>query len=178
MENRLQTIEGKDKVSHRRRYLQYLHQIALEEGNQAGKGGGPQESLQSTLQRGWYWGSQQFREECLKLVEDRKSDHVNYRSSPLAADQKQKTAQNIIEDGLRISGIARENLKDLKGSHPVKVAIAVALKQQTTLGNPWIAEQLSMKSAGNVSQLARRYRSGDFQLNKEMKQWLKFVKNA
>jgi hypothetical protein len=69
-------------------------------------------------------------------------------------------------------------LLELKGSHPAKVAIAAVLKSKTTVGIIWIAQRLSMKSAGNVSQLVRRYKSGGYSLDTQWQRWINNVKNA
>jgi hypothetical protein len=46
------------------------------------------QSLNSTLQRGWYWGSEAFREKLLDLASDRlqRAKNRNYRSSCQAND--------------------------------------------------------------------------------------------
>jgi len=45
--------------------------------------------------------------------------------------------------------------QDLKGA-PWKVAIAKRLRRETTVGNPWIAERLSMGHRNHVSLLVNR----------------------
>lgn len=55
--------------------------------------------------------------------------------------------------------------------HPAKVAAAMVIKSQTTLGNGWIAARLSMRTAANVSQIARLYRTGEISLPARWKKW-------
>jgi len=62
----------------------------------------------------------------------------------------------------------------LRGSLPIhsggkRLAAAMAIKAHTTLGNGWIAGRLGMRSATNVSQIARLYRSGKLALSGQWK---------
>lgn len=177
--NRLETEAGKDKVAHRRRYLNYLYGVAREEGRHAGKAG-PADAPGDggTPGGGWFWGSQQFREELLERIDDFKPGNVNYRSSPQTSDHSKQCAEGLIACGLEFAQIKEETLPHLKGSHPAKVALAVVLKSQTTVNNIWIAQRLSMKSAGNVSQLVRRFKAADYSLDKKWQRWMSNVKNA
>jgi hypothetical protein len=49
-----------------------------------------------------------------------------------------------------------KELPGLPGSDPRKAVLALALWDQTTVSQSWIAERLCMKSAANVSQILRR----------------------
>jgi putative transposase len=50
-----------------------------------------------------------------------------------------------------------KDLPGLKGSDPRKLALAELLWKRTTVSQEWIAENLSMRSAANVSQQLRRF---------------------
>jgi len=175
---RLETDAGKDKVSDRRRYLNYLYGVAREEGRDAGKAASEGQHVGSTLEGGWFWGSQQFKEELLERIDNFKPANVNYRSSPQMSDYSERSAEALIASGLKYAQVGEEKLPELKGSHPAKVALAIVLKSRTTVNNIWIAQRLSMKSAGNVSQLVRRYKSGGYSLDKQWQRWINNVKNA
>jgi putative transposase len=54
--------------------------------------------------------------------------------------------------------LSHADLDALPGSDARKLAIALLLSKQTGVQQGWIAEQLKMKSAANVSQQLRRLR--------------------
>ncbi len=67
-------------------------------------------------------------------------------------------ARGLLADGLRAVKLERGELAALPGNDPRKVAIAQAIRRQTTVSNGWLAERLAMRSAANVSQILRRPR--------------------
>jgi hypothetical protein len=115
------------------------------------------QSLQSTLHRGWYWGSEQFREYLLKKVDAVAiRRNRNYQSAQIGRDHGQAEAEKIVQQGLERFGLAETDLESLPGSDPRKVSIAGFIHQSTTTPQGWTAERLRMKSAANVSQLLSR----------------------
>jgi putative transposase len=68
-------------------------------------------------------------------------------------------------EGLETAGLAAKNLPDLKGSGPRKLAVAELLWRRTTVSQEWIAENLSMRGAANVSQQLRRMKRGKAKVN-------------
>ena len=116
--------------------------------------------MQSTLRRGWYWGSQDFREKLIKLK--RKSvisgTNRNYRSSRQQRDYVLAEAERSVIEGLAKHGLGEKDLNRPKGSDSRKVSIALEIEQRTSVSMRWIAERLAMKSAGNVSQQLYRTR--------------------
>ena len=58
----------KDDAAGRRAYLKHLEERVVQEGEKAGRGLPEGQSLQSTLQRGWMFGSEAFKEKVLKLA--------------------------------------------------------------------------------------------------------------
>ena len=115
------------------------------------------QSLQSTLHRGWYWGSEQFREYLLKKVDAAAiRRNRNYQSAQMGRDHGQAEAEKIVQQGLERFGLSKTDLELLPGSDPRKVSIAGFIHQSTTTPQGWTAERLQMKSAANVSQLLSR----------------------
>ena len=78
----------------------------------------------------------------------------------------------MIQEGLRAAGLKVEELSRLKGSDPRKVAIARVIWENTTVQMNWIGEELSMKSAYNVSQQLRRGRMISQTLPKNLLRWV------
>ncbi|RYZ82737.1 MAG: hypothetical protein EOP04_21460 [Proteobacteria bacterium] len=68
----------------------------------------------------------------------------------------EKQAERWLEEGLVAAGLVKKDLTDVKGSDPRKLALADLLWKRTTVSQEWIAENLSMRSAANVSQQLRR----------------------
>jgi hypothetical protein len=111
------------------------------------------QSLQSTLHRGWYWGSDQFREYLVKEVDAAAIRRKrNDQSAQMGQDHGQAEAEKIVRRALERFELSESDLKSLPGSDPRKVAIAGFIQQTTTIPQGWTAERLQMKSAANVSQ--------------------------
>ena len=71
-----------------------------------------------------------------------------------------------------------KELRRLPGSDARKVALARLLWEQTTVGQDWIAVQLGMGSAANVSQQIRRAKAEKSRqkLPRELRSFLQSVK--
>ena len=118
-----------------------------------------QQSLQSTLRRGWFWGSEQFREFLLKKADAKAiRRNRNYQSTQMGRDHAQSEAEALVRQGLERFKLSESDLKSLPGSDPRKVAIADSIHKNTTTPLGWTAERLQMKSAANVSQQLSRLR--------------------
>jgi len=61
----------------------------------------------------------------------------------------------------------RDDLRRHRKSHASKIRIAARLRRETIMTLDWIAEQLSMGSAGHVSYLFYRNKSNREQANAE-----------
>jgi hypothetical protein len=148
-----------DSVKGRRQYIRRLEDLAREGINP------PvlveRQSLQSTLHRGWYWGSEPFRDFLLKMVDAAAiRRNRNYQSVQMGRDHAQAEAERIVQEGLQRFGLSESDLKSLPGSDPRKVAIAKTIHENTTILLAWTAKRLQMKSAANVSQQLIRGRTG------------------
>jgi putative transposase len=146
-----------DSAEGRRRYVRRLEEQARQRPN------APQlpehQSLQSTLRRGWYWGSDQFREFLLRKA-DAAAIRRNrtYQSTRMGRDHAQAEAEALVRRGLQRFKLSQSDLGSLPGSDPRKVAIADSIHKSTTTPLGWTAERLQMKSAANVSQQLSRLR--------------------
>jgi len=173
-----------DTVSGRRRFVEQLERRATEEKNEkCGWHEKEGQTLNSTLSRGWYWGSQQFREQLLGLLKTRgalkQGSNRNYRTSKQSRDEQYREAGQILEAGRLALGLSEEDLESGWGSDPRKVAIATTLHLKTTVPQGLIAERLGMRSAANVSQQIRRFACKDLRTHSlEIRQWLKMVKSC
>ena len=161
--NWLKTDDGfgvvglQDSVKGRRMYLRRLEERAClgPDGLELPE----HQSLQSTLRRGWYWGSEHFREFLLKKADAPAiRRNRNYESTQMGRDHAQSEAEAIVRQGLRQYKLSESDLKSLPGSDPRKVTIAALVHDNTTASLGWIADRLQMKSAANVSQQLNRHK--------------------
>jgi len=175
----LTSFGGKDCSADRRKYVNHLERTAQGQTEECMGAQLPDEqSLNSTLQRGWYWGSQKFQEQLLKRLKAQSAaSNRNYRSSGLAKKHGEVAAKKILKKGLKLTGWSAKELKALKGSEPSKVYIAKAIRGNSTVSLAWVAEKLYMKSAANVSQQIKRMRCGEIQKPAWAVSLDKFVKN-
>jgi hypothetical protein len=136
------------------------------------------QSLNSTLRRGWYWGSRIFREKLLALAAEglHQLGNRNRRTTDQWRDHAQQSATDLIRQGLKTLELSEAQLRATKGSEPRKVSVAWAVARSTSLSQTWIADRLHMRSAANVSQQVRRFESQlKRQTDPRIKRWIKFV---
>ncbi len=157
--NGLGVKQRADTVSGRREYVEALEQRARAEGERAGIPELGQQSLQSTLRRGWYWGGQALKEKLLKTnVGSTGESNRDYRLSDQGRERVEDRAEKLVVEVLDDVGLRECDLAMLKGSDPRKVEVAARLCDKTTVSQAWIARRLHMRSAGNVSQQLYRQR--------------------
>jgi putative transposase len=146
-----------DSAEGRRRYVRRLEDKARQGPNAPQVP--EQQSLQSTLRRGWSWGSEQFREFLLKKAGATAiGRNRNYQNTQMGRDHALSEAEVLVRQGLQRFKLSETDLKSLPGSDHRKVAIADSIHKRTTTSLGWIAERLRMKSAANVSQQLNRLR--------------------
>jgi putative transposase len=176
----LAVVEGlelfgyRDETRDRQRFVERLEKRALEDN---GRVRGPNEGLQNTLQRGWYWGSRQFREKMLKLVQ-RISSNRNYRSSILGRHKDRHEAEFWLEKAREHFAIEGRPLS--QAPRPARLGAAWVLHHRTNQPQSWIADQLGLHTAANVSQQIRRIDSPtppSWTAEAAWKQWKAFVKS-
>lgn len=164
-----------DRTADRRYFMERLEERARED---RGEVASPHEGLQNRLERGWYWGSQSFREKMLKLVKGRGRNR-NYRSSLLGRDGERHEAEAWLESGRRHFKLAGPLAK---APRLARVCIAWALYRRTNQAQKWIAEELGLHTAANVSQQVRRFsvlvEEGKFKRDKLVGAWVETVKNC
>jgi hypothetical protein len=166
-----------DTAAGRRRFVEHLDSRAREEGVRAGVIEPGEDRRHSHLRHGWYWGSQAFAERMLQLARRGIVTRKNrtYRSAPLFRAHDEKQAQRLLDGGLAAAGLSTRELDSLPGSDVRKVALANLLLQRTVARQSWIADKLAMRSAANVSQQVRRYRTQRPRLASAFREYLESV---
>ncbi|MFZ4116806.1 MAG: transposase [Chthoniobacterales bacterium] len=146
-----------DTVDGRREMIEHLDKRAIAESSV--KCGIPMMGSEtnkraSHLQRGWYWGTEIFSQKMLLLLENsnEKQQCSTHRSTDEYQAHELQQAEKWLHNGLLQANLNMKDLSSLKGSHPTKVFLALFIRKKTTVSNTWLADQLKMKSASNVSQ--------------------------
>jgi len=71
--------------------------------------------------------------------------------TPERRSRGESLARELLETGLKKEGLTRRELTRSRASDPRKVAIAREIWKQTTVSQAWIAKELGMRTAANVS---------------------------
>ena len=146
------------------------------------------QTLNSSLRRGWYWGSEEFKESMLERLDaiaaKRKKEGLNlpesfdYAGGQQARDHHLAHAESIVAQAAAHFGISVDNdgiLPQMPRGDVTSVAIAWAICRNTAMPQRWIAQRLHLKSAGNVSERVRRFDClQDSDLSKDLQKWRKF----
>jgi REP element-mobilizing transposase RayT len=151
-----------DTAADRRSFVEGLDRTAREERRKdCGVANGPEDRRMSNLRHGWYWGTQAFSETLLAMADGaiRAKKSRVYQSSPIKRMHDEKEAERIVLEGLLHCGLEEAQLSGLPGSDRLKLEIAKQVRANTAVPLKWIANRLKMRSAANVSQQLRRFRS-------------------
>ena len=93
------------------------------------------------FRRAWSIGSEAFRQECLERMEGKVGENHPGQARLETAEAK---AERIVEEELARLRWTREDLATEQKSHPIKLALAARLRQETTLSVKPIAERLHL----------------------------------
>jgi putative transposase len=146
----------KDSAAGRRQFLERLELRAREDCPRSCGAITPEgQSLQSTLSRGWYFGSQAFREGMLALLPKgnakiRIDQGQHYEAAALMRDVAEQKAEKIMVRELRAAGLTEQGLSERSRSEPLKWRIARAMRTETMVSLKWIAGRLDLGSASNL----------------------------
>jgi putative transposase len=184
----MEVIGLKDNARNRRRFVERLDErMAAEEAERCGLAEIDGQSLNSTLRRGWYWGSENFKEAMLQALDQRGESHEGlpqssaYRSDQQANDHRTHSGESVIASGVAhfgLDGGETEHFAKLPRGDVQRVAIAWALWRRTSIPQHWIAERLSLRSANNVSQRVRVFdRTPLWDQGAEIRRWRRIIDN-
>ena len=156
VERGLQQVELPDSAAGRRRFLEWLEGcIDWKHPGGAADSLPDGQSLQSTFQRGWYFGSEAFREKLLKLLGKEHPDLTKDRQNGLRGGQTRDhgiaEARRIIRVAQREFDLKRSDWAGLKKGDWRKGVVAGAIRRRSLVSNAWVAEQLHMGARNAVS---------------------------
>ncbi len=120
------------------------------------------DSLQATIRRGWYFGSQEFKERLLPML-DEASKHPQSRGADgyygeQLRDHDERRARVIIQEGCTFFGTDPMALRSRKRNDPEKVLLGEVIASQTSVKLDWIRNELGLGARGYASRLINQMR--------------------
>ena len=177
------TVTGcKDTPGWRRKFLEMLESRV--DWKNPGRAGAvysegeakPDLAVYSALRRGWFFGSQEFREMLLKLAAKtlagrakRKAD--GYQGAELR-DHGKRRAERILQAGLEHFGIGRAELRSTAKGDWRKGVLAALIQKETTVRLDWISETMRMGQRSSCCRTIRRTR----EMMQRRKDWIEVTK--
>lgn len=111
------------------------------------------------LQRGWYLGSESFRDRLMDragaVVAGRK--RASYRRDGLAAHDERE-AERLLAAGLSRLDLTVAAMRLLKKNDRRKQALAWLIKSRTVVKDEWLVSRLEMGNRSNISRAVSRFR--------------------
>ena len=105
------------------------------------------------IERGWFVGSEEFRQELLAQVAQAPgASHFGESVQEAVAVQ----AERLIQERLKALGWREQDLAARRKGDPAKVKLAATVRAHTTMPLAWIAQRLAMGSRGYLTWLLHR----------------------
>ena len=118
--------------------------------------------MQATLRRGWYFGSEQFKERMLGFLEDEGRSAKKAKADGYAGAQQRDHglahARIILEGGCHTLGLDIEALRLRRANDDDKVMLGELIASQTSVPLDWLCENLGMGSRSHCSRLINAQR--------------------
>jgi REP-associated tyrosine transposase len=156
VEKALAQMESSETVAGRRRHLEWLEAcVDWKTPEMAGDELPDGQSLQATFRRGWYFGSEAFREKLLKLL-GREDEGLSERrrvgyTGAQTRDHGMVEAERIVRLAQRHLGVG-EWSEWPKGDWR-KGLVAGLIRKRSLVDNGWLAKRLEMGSRTAVSRI-------------------------
>lgn len=93
------------------------------------------------LRNGWCWGPEEFRQEMLELIGQKRGQH--HYGEELKESETQK-AERLVGEMLHKAGWSEEELQRRRKGDRKKARMAAKLRSETAMTWPWIAKRLAM----------------------------------
>lgn len=100
--------------------------------------------------RGWCVGSEQFRAEMLKYIEQQRG---KWHYGAELSESGEAKAERLIVEALRTDDVTEAQIASWRKGHPFKVKLAAKLRAQTTVTVGWIAHLPGMGTRGHLAHL-------------------------
>lgn len=148
-----------DSPSGRRRYAAHMEGLGADAVKR--KGRREMEGEWKEIRRGWYLGSEVFRERMQKLVAGAVSGkrRRSFSGAGIQAHDE-ASAGRLLKAGLKAMELEPEELEGMRKLEIRKQVLAWWVRKQTTVSNRWVSEHLRMGDAGNISKVVRAVENG------------------
>jgi putative transposase len=155
-----------DTAGGRNAYRERLEQIIPREGpEKAGRVDRettPAQTLQATIRRGWYFGSENFKEQMLDRLDvspdrSRRRGADGYRGQQMR-DHSELMAREIIQEGCRFFRIQLDELRSRKKNNIDKILLAEIIASHTSVTLDWLRNELSLGDRSYASRLINQLR--------------------
>lgn len=143
-------ISTGDHEEKRTCYIRLMEETARnEKGGVGSSGEANTETLNITLQRGWVYGSADFREKMKSLIG---------AAARISADKQkdQEKAEHYLKQAQKTWKLTKKEILLKRKSSPEKVALGIFLKERTGLSHRTIAELLNMGHPVSVTRLINK----------------------
>ena len=122
----------------------------------------PELSVHAALRRGWFFGSQAFRENLMAKLKSKLGEGgrkpANGYHGPEVNDHQSARAERLAVAGCGYFGLKEEDLRNLPKSDRRKALIASLIHRETTVPLDWISERLGMGVRAGVCRCIKRLR--------------------
>jgi REP element-mobilizing transposase RayT len=179
-----------DSAAGRKEYLEVLERrVDWKHPTKAGAvysegEGRPELAVQSTLRRGWVFGSQSFREKLLKLASGKLRERAGKKFDGYhgeeVRDHGEHRAQAIVQAGCAHFQTTPSELRCGRKNDWRKCLVAELIQAETTMRLDWISEVLGMGSRGWCCNQIRQTRvllGKDRSLRKKRDELMHAIKN-
>ncbi len=104
------------------------------------------------IRRGWYLGSEEFRDRILEQVDGvmRYGRRKSFSGEEVVAHDT-AAAEKLVSVGLKVLDLAGTDLGGLRKLDVRKQVLAWWVRKQTVVGNRWVAKRMEMGDEGNIS---------------------------
>ena len=127
----------------------------------------------SMLRRGWFCGSDGFRDWLMNRIDEGMTGKKRESYSTEAMrGHDEKEAKRLLHDALKRLNVSLEDLRGRRQSDSIKQAVAWWIKSRTVVGDAWICRKLEMGHRMNVCRAANRYRCAEDRHTRKIKKML------
>ena len=111
------------------------------------------------VERGWFLGDQEFKEELLAQMHERRADHYG----PELREADLVHGERVLREELSRRGWTEAELSRRRKGDPAKIELASRLRARTTMTLKWISQRLRMGTWTHVSNCLVQKRKKDEQ---------------
>jgi REP element-mobilizing transposase RayT len=150
---------GRDTPAARRQYGDWMHLRAREAVSRTGAR--ELEEEWSRLRRGWYHGSDDFRDGMLKRLESSVAgrQRASFDGEGMRGHD-QCAARRLLKQALRELGVELAEVRKMRKTAETKQGLAWLLKSKQLVGNAWISQELNMGDRRNTSRAVKTINEG------------------